>query len=169
MSAWSTTAVSGVNRTATNVLTRPTTDAVSTAACTGVAGQTSEASSTRAAPPKLPTDHMPWKKLMIGLGRVASTCTPIAFIATSMPPLPRPSSTPPASSIGMLPAKPNSNRPVNSRGRQVSAIRRAPIRSVSRPPTCMAAMADTPAATSSPAIQDVSSPSRSRSAASEAA
>ena len=32
----------------------------------------------------------------------------------------------------MLPAKPNSNRPVNSRGRQVSAIRRAPIRSVSR-------------------------------------
>ena len=49
---------------------------------------------------KVPIDQNAWKKLMIGRCRAASTWTPIAFIATSMAPLPSPITMAPTIAIG---------------------------------------------------------------------
>ena len=97
--------------------------------------------STLPAPMKPPTDHSAWNRLMTGRWRARSTCTPMAFIATSMAPLPSPSSTAAATATGNVVAKAIVIAAAMSKGRLANATWRAPIESDSRPPTCMAVIA----------------------------
>ena len=100
---WSTTAATGAIRI------RITSATMARAASVIISGVTIDPpvrpitvanSSTMPAPPNWPTDQNAWKKLMIGRRRADSTWTPMAFMATSRAPLPRPIRTPPTMAIG---------------------------------------------------------------------
>ena len=102
-------------------------------------------SSTVPAPRKLPTDHMAWKKLMIARPRAASTCTPIAFMATSRAPLPNPISMAPTTATAYVGARPSTTAPAISTGNPTRVTRRAPMESASRPPICIEVIPAAPA------------------------
>ena len=49
---------------------------------------------------RLPIEKKAWNELITGPRRAASTWTPMAFMATSIAPLPRPSSSAPTTATG---------------------------------------------------------------------
>lgn len=149
------TAVGGVILKATTKATR------TAAASSSISGMTIAAPlrlrsfamrSTLPAPTNPPTDQRAWNELMMGRLRAPSTWTPTAFMATSMLPLPRPSSTAPMTETGKLVAKANVVAAAMRIARPVSATWRAPIESDSRPPICIATMPARPAVKSRIAI-----------------
>lgn len=99
---------------------------------------------------------------MMGRLRAPSTCTPMAFMATSMEPLPRPSSTAPAMATGNVVANANVTAAAMRNGSPVSATCRAPIESDNRPPICIDRIPANPEVNSRIAMDVASMSSRSR-------
>ena len=100
---------------------------------------------------------------MTGFRRAASTCTPNAFMATSMPPLPKPSSRAPKTATGSVGASASATGATQMNGRNASNIFFAPSRSAKRPPSCIPTMPSTPPQKSRTAISVVERSSFTRS------
>ena len=115
----------------------------------------------------LPTEKSAWNRLINERGFAFSTCTPSAFMATSIAPLPRPRRTTPTTSIGYDDANPITTiaRTITAPPTKVGSF--APERSATRPETFMASTAAAPQIARATPILASSRSSRSRSPGSE--
>src|SRR6266508_2134152 len=121
-------------------------------------------STTTPAPDRWPMLKNAWKKLITGRGRARSTCTPSAFIDTSIAPFPNPATSTAAAAAGNDRANASSRIPLASTGALTRTTARAPSESDNRPPACIDSTAAPAKQTSHTDTPPDPTPSRSRSA-----